>query len=99
MRERKWTPGPWFVVYGHRSGLARGVNPVLRFDSLMRQRHDASANAWLIAAAPDMAEALIEIADKAHDEFCRSCVGAGPCNCHVGIAEKVLAKAYGEHDE
>jgi hypothetical protein len=54
----KHTPGPWQVARGHRSGSARAVYPVLRFDSLMRQGHDFEANARLIAAAPELLDAL-----------------------------------------
>jgi hypothetical protein len=57
-------PGPWQVSIGHASGRAYGVEtvdgrlPIVRFHGLARPAADGQANARLIAAAPELLEAL-----------------------------------------
>lgn len=55
------TPGPWEAVYGHQSGLARGVRAeranIVNFGGISRPaKAEGQANARLIAAAPDLAD-------------------------------------------
>ena len=71
----KWTPGPWKVYHeggsmgsgGHWGVEMKSSEPC--FPSItvaiMSQRENARMNATLIAAAPEMAEALQEIAERA----------------------------------
>ena len=86
----KFTKGPWGIEYGEDSDLIhvgyideRGIMP-----SVVVSLHDES-NAHLIAAAPDLYEAL---------EYCIDCLGdefALPNDC-IDEAMNALAKARGE---
>lgn len=65
----KHTPGPWAVVSDHdwHSGQQYGVKDVVPLNHTITE-----ANANLIAAAPDLLEALeavLSVADRATDEF------------------------------
>lgn len=106
MSQPKHTPGPWNVdgwnVYSE-SAKSLNERPCSYFavatvsdasGSLVRftiEKEEASANAALIAAAPEMYEvlkALIEYAPHATD--CN-----GGCVCPIGLADVVIAKAEG----
>lgn len=59
------TPGPWKIDRGHASGFARGISAATRnivnFNGLASPTAEESqANANLIAAAPELLEALAE---------------------------------------
>ena len=97
-----YTPGPWqaqpeqggaFTIWSGESQLGE-----LQPDD-MGDRLPAEANARLIAAAPDMLEALKAIVAKAHDYGNRSDV---PNNAACGFydivedARDAIAKAKGE---
>lgn len=63
----------------------------------------AEANARLIAAAPDMLDALEWAAKSVHHPVCPISTGKGQttvthddCNCHVKEARAAIAKATGE---
>ena len=92
-REKRYTPGPWRLGRGHKTGTPRTVMPVLRRDSLIRSQN-YEANAHLIAAAPDLLEALESIQAWVTDE--------GFEDTHEGVAEicaqarAAIAKAHGE---
>jgi len=75
--EKKHTPGPWsadecrsgFAVYAYKSGdvVVRTEDEEGRYGAI-----DNEANARLIAAAPELLEALIgvvKVADRATQEF------------------------------
>lgn len=88
MGEKKWTPGPWVTVrfvdddddiftIGHkRGGIARMIL------HSQKQKDDAAANARLIAAAPELYEALYGLM-HGHDGS-------------IEAAQAALAKARGE---
>jgi len=86
----KHTPGPWFVgkltanvYFGNSSGELIAQCGGYKFKQ--KPEHEEKANAHLIAAAPDLLEALqgvLRVADRATDEF------------HV--ARSAIAKAIGE---
>lgn len=101
MKERNWTPGPWVAqrnprfecleVFSGRSRIA-DINDVSDV-TFGPPKNEAIANAHLIAAAPDLYEALEDLWTWVHnwgpefmddDEFDRS------------TYEAALAKARGE---
>ena len=96
-KETKWTQGPWIVMRGYPSGDVRYVKPVMRFDSLKKHGQNFEANAHLIAAAPELYDAL--------DSMCAMWMtvcemyGWDPCHMvqHVKALEK-MKKARGEHE-
>jgi hypothetical protein len=89
MTERKWTPGPWMVETGDDGVLSS----VFRYEDveytgiayLTLDNHEA--NARLIAAAPDLYEALDAIIDG---------ISWSMSDNKFGAAKSALAKARGE---
>ena len=79
-----YTPGPWHadgqhvIAPGHFAAYVRGV----RFDA----KGDFGANARLMAAAPDLAEALQLIVQWDGE-------GLALCEHHIARARAALAKA------
>lgn len=90
----KFTPGPWEVRYGM-SGKARTVNPVLNWNSLARKGHDAEANGRLIAAAPELLNALQGLLADIIDYQTINKLG-GENNHWQVIARAAIRKATGD---
>ncbi len=69
MSGNPWTPGPWlyqgFIDAGNTSGWYVVVAPHRVISVEGRSEEEADANARLIAAAPEMAEALEALEDAA----------------------------------
>ena len=94
MRDKKWTPGPWgcqrvrgtdeFQIVGDGWGITN-VAPLLRAGGCV----EGEANAHLISAAPDLAEALDRLRVWALDNH------SVPTDI-VADVEYALTKAYGE---
>ena len=68
--ETKWTPGPWHVLkargYAH-GPVDKNNAPVVTWTGMARPRQeDGMANAHLIAAAPELYEALEEALETIH---------------------------------
>lgn len=77
------TPGPWKVMYGKKYPRAivrvnstnepGGINSIVRWNGIgLPSSPEAVANARLIAAAPDLLEALhgvLRVTDRKTDEF------------------------------
>ena len=94
MREKKWTPGPWgwqrvrdtgeFQIVGDGWGITN-VAPLLRAGGCV----EGEANAHLIAAAPDLVEALDRLRVWALDHH------SVPTDI-VADVEHALVEAYGE---
>jgi len=98
------TPGPWVVVYGE-SGRPRGINApndkdikgavghVVRWNGIgLPSSPTAKANARLIAAAPDLYEALrlaMPILERAN----ALCTGG---TAFIALARAAIAKAEGK---
>lgn len=89
----KHTPGPWTILPGNENWLDGVVISDSDSDSIATVHwgmHDAVANARLIAAAPDLFEACVAIANLAD--------GQGRMNLLEvsGMVRKVIAKVKGE---
>jgi hypothetical protein len=86
------TPGPWSAgidhVYGKHGLIARA------FDAGAETEDEVCANAQLIAAAPEMLEALEKFLAQFSDEKCDCDNGEG--DCVFCLAEKAVKKARGE---
>lgn len=76
MSETKWTPGPWLLQHTAEPGIAADVSGdggrigslnhagrVAKVTHIPESWGNAQANANLISAAPDMAEALEHLID------------------------------------
>lgn len=97
----KHTPGPWefragygreLVVYQKGKGASGYPVATLTKGSFELREDEATADARLIAAAPDMLEALKLVAEfgcECHDEAERN-------PCMVCIANEAIAKAEGK---
>lgn len=90
------TPGPWRLVHsvgGWTDLLAQDDSLVCRFDD----RGPSKANALLIAAAPDLLEALEQI-EKGEGRFSRDSLThcAKTVEDMKAIAQTAIAKAKGE---
>ncbi len=98
----KHTPGPWMYHMG-RGAYPRyhiqttsgyqiaSTTQVLDLPSAANENASKKANARLIAAAPDLLDALITAADYLAEFF-----EEGRENCHVVACDAAIAKAKGE---
>lgn len=105
MSEGKWTPGPWAyrphelddwgTVWAANGRVVATASLAQSNCTLSHARHSGydpvEANAHLIAAAPDMAEALEAVTRKAVNIW-----GAAPDDIDIINALAALAKARGE---
>ncbi len=94
MNEFKGTPGPWWVDEDGWVAGRKG-HPVCMFslgigDSEMSEREKKDGQ--LIAAAPELLEALISIVDRSHNGE----LGSSKVIDMRKIAEEAIAKALGE---
>ena len=102
MTEKRWTPGPWVVAWnsvydmeGNREfpEFMRAGKQICRpCDKRASTYKNWSANAHLIAAAPDLVEALDKLRVWALDNH------TVPTDI-VADVEYALGKAYGEPNE
>lgn len=102
-KDIKWTPGPWFVNHSD-DGCPWGVvqvsdNRQIRPEG--RSFSEAKANAHLVAASPELYEALSAITEMYTDM-----INSGDCGNwnpeydeEVTEARRVMAKARGEHHD
>lgn len=99
----KHTPGPWvadsFPTYGHPANLTPNItiNPVilgvavnLPIAKVPRKSEEHAANARLIAAAPDLLEAL-----KGVEARCKSSGYVGQDGQYLKAISAAIAKATG----
>jgi hypothetical protein len=107
MSDTKFTPGPWAAIeieeglFHVHSPKGERHNPVpVAVIDHHRDGHEATrtvttpANAHLIAAAPDMYEALTKMA--ADDAFAELCAGIGEEPQWLKDARSAIAKAEGK---
>lgn len=98
------TPGPWVVVDGHYScfkevsGLSFKISAVMWASDLTDADYDKrSADLNLIAAAPDLLEALEMALDELMDAgFSAEVYGRSPVSDALILGTKVIAKAKGK---
>jgi hypothetical protein len=93
MREKKFTPGPWEVVTGDEDsnpGIDSAVGKaVVWWTDCHNEGIDNHADAHIIAAAPELLEALEMLCSLCHHELLQDCDDGCP-------AKAAIAKAYGE---
>ena len=102
MSKTKNTPGPWKATYDSQlQALIEIYNTedrimvaVLPDRGTVEAMPEIEANANLIAAAPDMYEAL----ECACDKYCIGYAGDSLVKCEDCVIRKVLCKARGEEE-
>jgi len=94
MSESRHTPGPWQVVDGHYPGFREIIGPsftisivMLATDLTIHDRWNREADAFLIAAAPDLLAELESLVDKVES--------AGWHKSETEAARAAIAKAKG----
>lgn len=87
--EGKFTPGPWHVANGVQVRSARDQIAKV----WMMRGSEGCANANLIAAAPEILEALQALTNQLADDGYQSGTTYGPL-CHAAV--RAIAKATGE---
>lgn len=109
--EAKWTPGPWVIDPETRvfevctiHGLPKDARTdgqgwaYIRSSDTFYLGHDEKevmANAHLIAAAPEMYEALEAMIDRYAPSY-HDCIDDGMPECEICDARAAIAKARGE---
>ena len=101
MSERKWTPGPWVaksvVENGEWMGVAVQADSDVEILWFENDPEPDDANAHLIAAAPDLYEALEQARDTILELInARNSEAEGSDEDWVGGINAALAKARGE---
>ena len=102
MSEPKFTKGPWKATYDSQLQAAieiyntedRVLVAVLPDRDTIEAMSEIEANANLIAAAPDMYEAL----ECACDKYCIGYAGDSLVKCEDCVIQKALLKARGEEE-
>ena len=93
------TPAPWSVEIDHHTAAPEFIRAYVDGEMydlasvLCDEIGNATANARLIAAAPDLLAALIELSDYVFDEYTAS----HPLCQRAAEARAVIAKATGEN--
>lgn len=97
MAELKHTPGPWEHQHCH-TAIVTGNQTLARvYHGEGRSFNESKANARLIAAAPELLEALIEMVEDFSDRFDLESSSTNPGIKHViAEARHVIKKATGK---
>ena len=90
MTEPKFTKGPWLIKMNKTFYGEEFIGIYDTQDRLIASAYMHISNANLIAAAPDMYEAL--------EVFCSYCFGCTDNECKICIYGKALRKARGEEE-
>lgn len=96
MIEPKFTPGPWSLLFNDKTKVVleqQGVAVFIAdtYAGFTKSEEEQKANAALIAAAPEMYEALSDIAENCGNRGCsETCAEAGCKIC------KILKKVRGK---
>ena len=94
MTETKFTKGPWLIKMNKTFYGEEFIGIYDTQDRLTASAYMHIANANLIAAAPDMYEAL----ECACDQYCIGYAGDSLVECEDCIIRKALCKARGEEE-
>ena len=91
------TPGTWHVV-GKDGWLYVYAGDTEIAEIYYPPEDRGLANACLIAAAPEMLDALEEIAGEYHSDTCSFALlgKSHACDCHKAMANAAIAKAKGD---
>lgn len=90
MANEKWTPGPWKAEMPLIQSQDGETVSVIKCREPIRERRELlEANAHLIAAAPELYEALNDLLNEAIN-------GTVPLLAQIGKVSEVLRKARGE---
>ncbi len=98
----KHTPGPWRVVFGNRLGIHGPKDEIgwpkpIVYNAGLCTDEEAQANAQLIAAAPELLEALEDAwKEMAGWSWTGSADRKGPYDEHRARIRAAIAKAKGE---
>lgn len=95
----KHTPGPWVAEFGDDIVIATPSCEIAVVAYTLAQRGAHTANARLIAAAPELLEAvkaMIEWDDREQDHFVDFNVRMDLCKRAFDLARAAIAKATGE---
>lgn len=98
MNKPKFTPGPWSLLFNDKTKVVLEQQGVAVFVAdtyagFTKSEEEQKANAALIAAAPEMYEALADIAENCGNRGCSETCAEADCK----ICE-ILKKARGRHD-
>ena len=96
MIELKHTPGPWFAANPFGKFEVAVLNSEWTVYADQEANEDAAGDAHLIAAAPDMLDALDRVANLNPDA---GEIGEGMLKTIVSEARAAIAKAKGESHE
>lgn len=96
MNKQKFTPGPWSLLFNDKTKVVLEQQGVAVFVAdtwagFTKSEEEQKANAALIAAAPEMYEALADIAENCGNHGCSETCAEADCK----ICE-ILKKARGE---
>lgn len=86
--QAKFTPGPWRVNYSHFSQVLASNGALIAKCERLNSLTTLQANAQLIAAAPELLEAL-ELVIGAHEHGCGM-------DDQIAVAKLVRARALGQ---
>lgn len=99
--EMKHTPGPWFIQEGKYYACVRTDKRVIADMRTVGNVVPNMNDARLIAAAPDLLEA-VQVCLKAEKERCKNLLPGAPattyCDKRIAMIEATIAKATGEDE-
>ncbi len=92
----KWTPGPWDKVVKMEGFTAVGADTLIArvFSRAFRDTENEAANAALVAAAPELYDALVALLPLAEQYLWRA--PSHPDNAKIEDARAAICKATGK---
>lgn len=94
--ETKWTPGPWTITGASARTVWAGEAQIAVIDDPALSYDEQRANARIVAAAPDMAEALRTTRSNIVTlNACHADKGIAQYDAWLAVVDAALAKAEG----